>query len=1160
MGRYKPCLGCWAALTAHNYVDYLGRDGRDHQRFRMSFNPNFGAYYRESIEDIVRWLPHVLNPPRTPSGWGNLIHYLVSDPRSTAWPWMDQGGDQGGRTMSVAALSRRIAPTGARWVDGGWETTIASKVAPERPWNTGSDTEYDGEERILDISDHAGKKLGTGRDKARKVERVMGEADQKRFLWDLDGYSSSPQTFIDTITFFHKKGVSYAEMSEVSRLDGRLGYSDTQIARLRNGKTGHKTYDTDRTAPARRVVSRSGRVPSTSESTTSVRKIQKRLNDQGRERIIRAMSEGDLLLYKKGSKLKWEDLDSGLLQELADMRGEYSVSSMATELRGQPDEGRGLRKILNNWFGEWAPGTSVVHPESEVDVQMGGQTPSGSTYQTYPTYPTHPFTSTSQGFDVAYSQPPGPVSYGPYPPEPADTTMRDATPPGRQYDPATGRYNVAPPPTQPAQTSTQQGSYYVEPSPSNTPAYDELYDVSDDERYGRYGRGWDGSAAITGELANDPEQTGVPPAQVEEPVSIDEINSLRDRQPARPVRGTPYDVIILPYKRGIPPEVIDSYLQDGQDPAEVEALRAANADRPRLDLRNRPGIIAYDHRTLPASNGRTVQDFSLRLRLVALDEEAAAQRDRIAEETVADHNARLNQAYRYGNDQLHFNLEFLHEDDPREAHETIYLTGEPFTGTATQTRWSIHTPRDTRFHEVAHFYGTDDENLDPAVDEDGNPVDQRAFHQSSGSSRVYGDDSVMGPSSADPSQPGKNVYQRHIDKIGNTAQDNSLTVVVPDRVGDQLHQRHIDTIGSTVPPGVLAPQRSQAVPGVTTVDRVHIAHPQEELNQFEQQKMEAFHESVITAAKGTSQAVIVLGSARLGADPTEAGMATVNHLLEIYLGAHDESEVPTVVTHARVDENLLNVLAAYNVTVIYRASVGPKVTSGSGRPMAQLDNPWVARKPDGTLIPLGPRMTTDVLKQGVGNRPTAERPTPELADWLSTGDWAKSLEKFNQLRNQLTSPINRDGLVSVVKRTERRVPEFAGSRAIVELSDRGKTDLAQAYLTGVQPDGAAVEHVDGDRGAVLVKPLREHADVPLGTLVDLAHGARDQQPAATVMRAIELVTQGRFKEADEYVRKHKDGLDGAVRTAWVRRLQDLATEYPEHTDLLNNLSQTVLTC
>jgi hypothetical protein len=111
MGKYRPCLGCWAALQ-HYGRSFTG----------LHSNPNFGHYYRESVNTIASHLPEAFDDP----------HFRQSIP----------GALQQRRLASASALSRQQPPEHA--VDNhGPEIIIPAPNAPVHGYVTASDSEHE---------------------------------------------------------------------------------------------------------------------------------------------------------------------------------------------------------------------------------------------------------------------------------------------------------------------------------------------------------------------------------------------------------------------------------------------------------------------------------------------------------------------------------------------------------------------------------------------------------------------------------------------------------------------------------------------------------------------------------------------------------------------------------------------------------------------------------------------------------------------------------------------------------------------------------------------------------------------------------------------------------------------------------------------------------
>ncbi|HET6479561.1 MAG TPA: hypothetical protein VFG35_05875, partial [Actinoplanes sp.] len=243
---------------------------------------------------------------------------------------------------------------------------------------------------------------------------------------------------------------------------------------------------------------------------------------------------------------------------------------------------------------------------------------------------------------------------------------------------------------------------------------------------------------------NDPRSTGRRPERVAEPVLAAEIAALRETVLPRTANTVSFDVVELaPITSGIPDVVADSYRRAG--------LPAPETNRPRLNLGHVDGSVAYDHRLLTTADGRTVQDFTVRIHLDPQDLDAVTAAEETQQRARAAVDTAFNQAFRIGDDQFHVTVEFT--DDPSTAHTTITLvtTDTP----ADQHLWSTRSGDLTLAHEVGHYLGLTDEY----------PDRQRVLQ-----GQGVTDDSLMATVQIDHNP---RILDRHLDRI-TTVQEGAL--------------------------------------------------------------------------------------------------------------------------------------------------------------------------------------------------------------------------------------------------------------------------------------------------------------------------------------------------------------------------------------------------
>lgn len=353
MGKYRPCLGCWAALHHHR-----------EDNFPVDFDDNHGNYYLESIRLLVSYLPHTIRDPQ-----GRVGNYLKDFISGAA-----------GRMMSVSALSRQAPPHDA--VDrNGLEKVIPVGDAPNRGYVTASDSEvaFDEEsnqtvrvKRTLDFTTGTrNSTLGTGKEKShgsRAAQRVLNEAEREQLAAAWRGRDSEQRAAL----FKHHaaRNVSQVEIAEAS------GAHPSTVYKIVRDKDGHE-YRDGRDSVKRRVASRSGRHDSTASSTTSrgAGKFKKRpdIDDVGRASLRNVMRGTDFYQGWKHiensqskSTLKARDIPSALNKALAAARQQYSMQSIADYLH-MPR--KSLQQHLDKRYGPVNDVSNTRQP-SPIDEEM----------------------------------------------------------------------------------------------------------------------------------------------------------------------------------------------------------------------------------------------------------------------------------------------------------------------------------------------------------------------------------------------------------------------------------------------------------------------------------------------------------------------------------------------------------------------------------------------------------------------------------------------------------------------------------------------------------------------------------------------------------------------------------------------------------------------
>ncbi|MBL7253233.1 aldo/keto reductase [Paractinoplanes lichenicola] len=346
MGKYRPCLGCWAALNAYRS-----------EGFPVNFNDNYGNYYTESLRSLVSFMPH-------------LAGSVAAQLRSAA-----------NQLMSVSALSRQAPPADA-YQNNGPEKVIPVHDAPNRGYVTPSDSEtewvekrraYVTTKRNLDLATGSRvRTLGVGSDKPfapRAAQRVLTEGERG----DLAAAWKMRDTARATALFKHHaaRGVSNQEMSEAS------GASAGHVGRLVNDKDGHEKRD-GREKVHRRVQSRSGR----SEAGSTTSKFTKRpdLDTDGQEALRDAMRGSDFYSdwkkLEKGAKgnLQARHIPSDLNRALNQARQRYNIQSIADYVHVAR---KSLQQHLDKKYGS-VNEAAVKREPSPIDEEMPDAPPTDS--------------------------------------------------------------------------------------------------------------------------------------------------------------------------------------------------------------------------------------------------------------------------------------------------------------------------------------------------------------------------------------------------------------------------------------------------------------------------------------------------------------------------------------------------------------------------------------------------------------------------------------------------------------------------------------------------------------------------------------------------------------------------------------------------------------
>ncbi|WP_435880405.1 eCIS core domain-containing protein [Streptomyces zaomyceticus] len=217
-GRYRPCVGCSAALRHYR------------KKFEnLEYNPRHGFYWRSSLLNLAQHQEHVLRGPEFMAD----IDGMTGDAHG--------GGLMSTSTDSTAALD------GWKEADGDPEMTIGARNAEKRGWVTASDSEVDavtGRSRKRDRKPFdptqvtrgvgEGKEAGTAKRYATpqdvqelRAAKKSGDRGKQKEVYGRFASVGGGRGF----------PLSRAEIGEI------VGVSGGHIGRIIGGLTGHEKRD-----------------------------------------------------------------------------------------------------------------------------------------------------------------------------------------------------------------------------------------------------------------------------------------------------------------------------------------------------------------------------------------------------------------------------------------------------------------------------------------------------------------------------------------------------------------------------------------------------------------------------------------------------------------------------------------------------------------------------------------------------------------------------------------------------------------------------------------------------------------------------------------------------------------------------------------------------
>ncbi|GAB7052379.1 hypothetical protein [Catenuloplanes indicus] len=306
-----------------------------------------------------------------------------------------------------------------------------------------------------------------------------------------------------------------------------------------------------------------------------------------------------------------------------------------------------------------------------------------------------------------------------------------------------------------------------------------------------------------------------------------------------------------------------------------------------------------------------------------------------------------------------------------------------------------------------------------------------------------------------------------------------------------------------------------------------------------------FMDRIAEAASRLDQSVVVIGSERLSDAPTPAELAA----LDWQLFQHTNNRgVPVVITRGTVSDGLRRIVEHYRVPLLHQ-------TAGTGTGFS-LDNLW-AGVGGATTVPPAKEITADLLAAYAGRRrvSTLDKAPAALSSFLTT-----PLENADAIRAALAEHGSalRD-LRPEITKFGATAGVFAAHAAFLNVLDRDPVfaDTLLTYRAGGddRADGlfAAVPAVATQEPAVRDAAFAEIDAITLGTLDDGASRA--------ILKALHLHLQGAPEgTVRDMIYSHSTYLPRDGRTQWIRRLQDLQRQMPQHADGLNQVALFVTTC
>ncbi|MFE0382007.1 hypothetical protein ACFW1M_42085 [Streptomyces inhibens] len=341
MGKYRPCMGCAAALKY--YQEQLGFQG-------LSFDENYGHYFQGSVDSLVEHQQHIMD-----EHYLEYIRQMVQDD-----------------VTSTPALLHEAAPAEAVPRRGGLSLKVPGKYASRQADVTpvASDAEIDEQGTYKRVtrpveatwsSESAHLGIGKGKEKhtapRRKNETLTeAEAQQLHALWNGAGgvpaTNESRQQAIELAYKHYKRGTM-----PIKHLAGAVDMSPDRFGSYLTHyeKNGHWTHQPEksnkhetkgRTKKAAPDKQFSKGVPLDEEGKKAIKASVRSLRGKDRDWA----SQWEKLHSRKASgEMPTRGLPKELLKTLVELRlrNNYNVPEMSQLLR-TGDNGDKLRKLINN--------------------------------------------------------------------------------------------------------------------------------------------------------------------------------------------------------------------------------------------------------------------------------------------------------------------------------------------------------------------------------------------------------------------------------------------------------------------------------------------------------------------------------------------------------------------------------------------------------------------------------------------------------------------------------------------------------------------------------------------------------------------------------------------------------------------------------------------